>query len=70
MAIDGLVGMCTECKTVQKDSYILRKGFGFDAPCQYCKGVIAAVPQQHVSDPALKDQMDRERGLGTTVQPE
>ncbi len=74
MAIDGLVGMCTECKTMQRDSYLIRKGFGFDAPCQFCGGVIAAVPAQYASNKEdlehIKDQMDEDRGLGKTIHPE
>ena len=70
MSIDGMVGKCTECKTVQKDNYIIRKGFGFDAPCQYCGGVIAEVPAEYQNDENLEDQMDLQRGIGTTIHPE
>jgi hypothetical protein len=74
MAIEGQVGICTECKTTQRDSYLIRKGFGFDAPCQFCGGVIASVPAHLTKDKEtmdqIKDQMDLERGIGTTVHPE
>lgn len=57
---DGLIGVCSECKTDQRDSYIDNSPFDFP-PCQMCGGVVIITPQA-TRDRSLAQQ-DQKRGL-------
>lgn len=64
MAVDGQIGICMECKSPQPDKYILKSSFGFDAPCKWCGGTIASVPEQFWDDiEHIKNRFDEQRGL-------
>lgn len=60
----NIKGMCTECKTVMQNSWMIKNTFsqsGLSPSCPYCGGVVAVVDMRNAE--AAKAQMDRERGL-------
>jgi hypothetical protein len=71
MSIEGMVAICSECKSQQKDSYILKNALGFSAPCRFCGGVLAVVPEQIAKNPdelqRVKNRMDDQRHIGHDV---
>jgi len=64
MADDDLIGVCTECKSEQRDSYMEKNPFyqqGGSVPCGYCGGITVVVARGE-KDKALK-QRDGRRNL-------
>lgn len=61
---DDVVGVCSECKSDQPDSYMMRSPFaqeGKPVPCKYCGGVVI-ITYREVRDSAL-DNSDKSRGI-------
>jgi DNA-directed RNA polymerase subunit RPC12/RpoP len=61
---DDVVGVCSECKSDQPDSYMERSPFaqaGSPVPCKYCGGVVI-ITYRELRDDALKGS-DRSRGI-------
>lgn len=62
---DDVIGVCSECKSDQPDSYMYKNPFardGLPVPCKYCGGVVIIVYREQ-RDSAL-NQSDRSRGIG------
>lgn len=61
---DDVVGVCSECKSDQPDSYMYKSPFaqeGKPVPCKYCGGVVI-ITYREIRNEALKDS-DRGRGI-------
>lgn len=61
---DDVIGVCSECKSDQPDSYMYKSPFaqeGKPVPCKYCGGVVI-ITYREIRDEALKDS-DRGRGI-------
>lgn len=61
---DDVVGVCSECKSDQPDSYMFRSPFaqsGKAVPCKYCGGVVI-ITYRETRNSAL-DQSDNSRGI-------
>ncbi len=61
---DDVVGVCSECKSDQPDSYMYRSPFaqeGKAVPCQYCGGVVI-ITYRETRDQSLNES-DRGRGI-------
>jgi hypothetical protein len=63
---DDVVGVCSECRSVQPMHYMEKSVFttaGKSAPCKYCGGVTIIVERENMEQ-ALQ-QISRERGITT-----
>jgi hypothetical protein len=61
---DDVVGVCSECKSDQPDSYMYRSPFaqeGKAVPCKYCGGVVI-ITYRETRDQSLNES-DRGRGI-------
>lgn len=61
---DDVIGVCSECKSDQPDSYMERSPFaqaGLSVPCRYCGGVVI-ITYRETRDKSL-DQSDINRGI-------
>lgn len=61
---DELVGICTECASEQRDSYMNKNPFfqqGKPVSCQYCGGVV--VIGKKSDRKKILAQVNRQRGL-------
>lgn len=61
---DDVIGVCSECKSDQPDSYMMRNPFAQDGkpvPCKYCGGVVI-ITYRETRDSAL-GQSDSSRGI-------
>lgn len=61
---DDVIGVCSECKSDQPDSYMERSPFaqaGHSVPCKFCGGVVI-ITYREIRDESL-DSSDRSRGL-------
>lgn len=61
---DDVIGVCSECKSDQPNSYMEGSSFaqqGLTVPCKYCGGVVI-ITYRESRDSSL-DSSDRERGL-------
>lgn len=69
---DYVVGLCSECKSTQPNSYMERSVFaqeGSPPPCRYCGGVVV-ITYGELQGEALNQSLDAARGIGSTVQPD
>lgn len=61
---DDVIGVCSECKSDQPESYMFRSPFAQDGkpvPCKYCGGVVI-ITYRETRNSAL-DQSDNSRGI-------
>lgn len=61
---DDVIGVCSECKSDQPDSYMMKSPFaqaGSPVPCRYCGGVVI-ITYRETRDEAIKGS-DRSRGI-------
>lgn len=61
---DDVIGVCSECKSDQPESYMFRSPFAQDGkpvPCKYCGGVVI-ITYRETRDSAL-GQSDSSRGI-------
>jgi DNA-directed RNA polymerase subunit RPC12/RpoP len=61
---DDVIGVCSECKSDQPDSYMYKSPFaqeGKPVPCKYCGGVVI-ITYRETRDSAL-DGSDKSRGI-------
>lgn len=61
---EDVVGVCSECKSDQPDSYMMNNPFaqaGQPASCKYCGGVVIIVYRE-LRNRSL-DQSDKSRGI-------
>jgi len=61
---DDVIGTCSECKSDQSMSYMMKNPFaqsGQPVPCQYCGGVVL-ITYRETRDSSLNSS-DRERGI-------
>lgn len=66
--VDDTVGMCSECKNIQPDQYMLRSPFfgsGGPVPCKFC-GAPTIIVRQRFVDQHFKDRLDQMRGIGSS----
>lgn len=64
MADEDAIAVCSECRSDQAESYILKNPFyqqGGAIPCQWCSGIVMIVDR--VDREAALNQIDRERGI-------
>lgn len=61
---EDVVGICSECASDQRDSYMNKNSFfqqGKPVPCQYCGGVVVLAKRGNRKQ--VLDQINRQRGL-------
>jgi hypothetical protein len=61
---DDVIGVCSECKSDQPDSYMEKSPFaqaGSPVPCKFCGGVVI-IAYREQRDQVLKGS-DRSRGI-------
>lgn len=61
---DDVIGVCSECKSDQPNSYMEKSAFaqqGSSVPCKYCGGVVIITYRER-RDSSL-DSSDKDRGL-------
>jgi len=64
MANKELIGVCTECRSDQRDSYMEKNPFyqqGGSVPCQFCGGVVIVVRRDQ-RDSTLR-RLNERRGI-------
>lgn len=57
------VAICTECKSAQRDEYVLRNPFGLEAPCKFCGGGPLILIQASQTGDKLAERLDNRRGI-------